>query len=137
MSTLVDLIIRHEGIRRFPYTDTQGKLTIGVGHNLSDNGLTRDAIEFILTEDIAAIMGEIRKTFPWFDRQVAARQDAIVDMAFNLGMPRLKTFVNMLGCMECADYKGAAREMRNSGWAAQVGTRAIELASMVEKGDYL
>ena len=88
MSLLIDMLKQHEGVRHFPYTDSVGKLTIGVGHNLSDNGISDATAEFILDEDVQHIIAELRRTFPWYDRQLSARQDAMADMAFNLGLPR-------------------------------------------------
>ena len=42
------LLIRHERLRLKPYTDTVGKLTIGVGRNLTDMGLTQDEVLLLL-----------------------------------------------------------------------------------------
>ncbi len=39
---LRQMLIRHEGLRRKPYRDTVGKLTIGAGRNLDDVGITRE-----------------------------------------------------------------------------------------------
>ena len=36
----IELIKYHEKYRRFPYRCTAGKLTIGYGWNLDDNGIT-------------------------------------------------------------------------------------------------
>lgn len=41
-----------EGVREFPYTDTVGKLSIGVGRNLDDVGLRPDEIALMLENDI-------------------------------------------------------------------------------------
>ena len=39
-----DLLILHEGVRRKPYLDTVGELTIGVGRNLDAMGLEENEI---------------------------------------------------------------------------------------------
>ena len=41
---LTELLKKHEGIRSKPYKDTVGKITIGVGRNLDDVGLSNDEI---------------------------------------------------------------------------------------------
>ena len=41
MKTIEEQLILHEGLRLKPYRDTVGKLTIGVGRNLDDVGITR------------------------------------------------------------------------------------------------
>ena len=50
--TLIRLIEDHEGRRSHIYTDTVGKLTIGVGRNLTDRGLSDDEIDYLLANDI-------------------------------------------------------------------------------------
>lgn len=42
ISSLQEQLIRDEGVRKFPYKDTVGKTTIGVGRNLDDVGLSQD-----------------------------------------------------------------------------------------------
>lgn len=137
MSLLTDMLIQHEGCKLFPYTDTVGKTTIGVGHNLTDNGISQEIAELILTEDVQHIVGELRRTFPWYGRQLAARQDALADMAFNLGLPRFKDFQYMIAAMERSDYVGAASAALDSKWADQVGQRARDIAKMIQTGEYL
>ena len=46
------LIRKHEGVSQFPYVDTVGKITIGVGQNLSDRGLEQVEINFLFEQDI-------------------------------------------------------------------------------------
>ena len=46
------LLRRHEGVRLKPYRDTVGKLTIGVGRNLDDVGITPDEATVLLRTDI-------------------------------------------------------------------------------------
>ena len=41
MERLTETLIRHEGLRLEPYRCTEGKLTIGVGHNLDDNPISK------------------------------------------------------------------------------------------------
>ena len=136
MSQLTDMLIRHEGKRVHPYTDTVGKLTIGVGRNLTDVGLSDDEIAYLLTNDIQSIIGELRRTFVWYSALVPARQDALADMGFNLGLTKLKKFILFLAAMERGSYEEAANEMIASMWAKQVGDRAYELAAMIRMGVY-
>ena len=57
----------------------------------------------------------------------------LVNMHFNLGMPTLRKFRNMLDALERREYNRAADEMLDSNWADQVGNRAIELADIVRE----
>ena len=127
-------LVSDEGKRRFPYYDSVGKLTIGVGHNLTDLGLSDAAINFILNEDIENHLAELRSAWPAFDSLDEVRQRVLANMAFNLGVAGLLQFKNTLAAIETGDYIGAAVKMRSSKWAKQVCQRAERLAVMMATG---
>lgn len=133
------MLVRHEGLRLKPYRDTVGKLTIGVGRNLDDCGISNEEAAVLLDNDITRVWQELTKKLPFFGALSADRQNALVDMAFNLGLAALlppgKAFYKMLAAMEHADFEGAAREMLSSAWARQVGDRAGELAGIMLRGE--
>ena len=148
MSELIDLIKHHEGIRLYAYDDVtskpigpgsllQGHPTIGVGRALDVNGISMDEAEFLLTNDIHHFQGELRRTYPWFNLLLAARQDAVTDLAFNVGLAGFAKFEATIAAIKRADYAGASRHMLASQWATQVGVRATDLAKMMETGEYL
>lgn len=126
-------LIRHEGLRLFPYTDTVGKVTIGVGRNLADRGITDAEARHLLDNDINLCLRDL-SDFPWFVRLDAVRQRVFVDLAFNLGITRLRTFVKLLEAATRGDWETAAAELLDSAYAGQVGQRAITLAQMLETG---
>lgn len=135
LALLKPLLEHEEGRRRFPYTDTVGKLTIGIGRNLTDNGISDDEIDYLLMNDIRHAETDARLVCaPVFDALTTARQAVMIDMSFNLGLARLTQFRNMLRAVKEARYTDAANEMRSSLWATQVGQRAIILSGMMEKG---
>jgi lysozyme len=84
-----DLVERHEGRRQFPYLDTRGKTTIGIGLNLSDRGLADDEIEYLFANDLGIALSICCGSISGFS---PARQAALISMAFNLGRPRLTGF---------------------------------------------
>lgn len=127
------LLIRHEGLRLKPYLDTVGKLTIGVGRNLDDMGISEAEALHLLRNDIETHRRELGR-FPWFQRLDDTRQAVILNMHFNLGAARFNSFRKMIECLEEGDYVSAAGEMLNSRWAAQVGDRARELSTMMMRG---
>lgn len=125
---------RHEDRRKKPYKCTSGKITIGVGRNLDDMGLTDGEIDMLLEHDIARCMSELDDNFPWWRSMSEARQRALLDMNFNLGIGRLKKFKKALAAMQVGDYHRAADEMKDSNWYNQVGQRAVTLCSMMRTG---
>ncbi len=126
----------YEGLRTMPYTCPVGHLTIGYGHNL-ENGISQQAAEFILKEDLQIAQNMVQKQFTGWKKLNEVRQFVLVDMAFNMGIHKLATFKKMLAAVEEGNYTAAANEMLNSRWAVQVGRRARELAQMMEKGEYI
>ena len=128
-------IRRYEGFSKLPYKCPTGHLTIGYGHNL-ENGISKEAAEFILQEDLARAERAVKDAFPWWWKLDDARQFVLVDMAFNMGLASLKGFKKMLAAIEAGNFETAAKEMLASKWAAQVGRRAVELSKIMEKGEW-
>ncbi len=129
-------LIRDEGDKVYPYTDTTGNLTIGVGHNLTACGISQAIRDMLLTEDIVIALGKAT-TFPWFEHLNEVRQRVIVNMVFNMGMARVEEFTLMIQAIKNGDYTEATRQMLDSTWAQQVGDRADRLAHMFLSGNEL
>ena len=139
MSKLMKMLKRHEGIETHAYTDSVVKVTIGVGRNIDPNqglGLSEEEISFMLGNDIDRVEDELYANFKWVIHLTEARYDAMVNLCFNLGLPRLLKFKKALAAMQAGDYATAADEFLDSRWAKQVGQRAIEITDMIETGEY-
>jgi len=131
---LVAQLRRHEGMKLTPYRCTAGKLTIGVGRNLDDVGITEDEALVLLDNDVTRVFQECQRHLPTFGSLCEARQHVLIGMTFNLGFAGLLDFKKMLAAVEAADFDRAAAEMLDSKWARQVGTRAATLAKMMKEG---
>ena len=127
-------LIVHEGLRLMPYLDTVGKWTIGCGRNLSDRGISNAEARYLLDNDITIAINA-RTVCPWFPDLGPGRQRACVDLVFNLGLPRFRTFKNMLAAIDRKDWPSAAAELLSSRYATQVGARARTVARMLETGE--
>jgi len=127
-----DLIIKHEAIVLHPYMDSVGKETIGVGHNLTDNGISTDAAMFILDEDIATAKQDLLKIFEDFDELPEDAQAVMIDMMFNLGYSRFSKFKRMIAAVKIRDFKTAAKEAKDSKWCKQVKSRCDENCEILE-----
>ena len=136
MQKLVENLKRHEGLRLKPYLCPEGKITIGFGRNLEDMGISEKEAEMLLMSDIERCYQEL-DVFSWFHDLDQVRQEAMVNMVFNLGLPTFLEFKRTLKFMAEGAYSQAAEEMLDSKWANQVGDRAKELAYMVETGCYM
>lgn len=133
---LTKLLTLHEGERLKVYRCPAGKLSIGVGRNLEDLGITVSESRHLLANDILRVARELDGSFPWWRGLSGVRQAVLIDMCFNLGMPRLKGFRLMMTALESGDWPEAARQMLNSKWAADVKTRADRLIRMMETDEW-
>ena len=136
MNDLISMLKRHEGLRLKPYLCTADQLTIGYGRNLESMGISRYEAEVMLVSDIERCYNEL-EVFGWFVGLDVVRQEAMVDLLFNLGLPRFLGFKKMIRHLSNKEYSQAAAELLNSRYAIQVGDRANELAYMLERGEYL
>jgi lysozyme len=138
MKELVDQLKKHEGVRSHVYDCPMGYQTIGVGRNIDCNGgigISDDEIDYLLENDIRRCEKELDR-FSWFADMDMVRQDALINMCFNLGFTRLLMFKNMLAALADGKYKLAAVEALDSRWAKQVGQRSRDIAHMFEHGTY-
>lgn len=131
---LLDQIKRHEGYRRKPYKCTAGKLTIGIGRNLDDVGISEREALYLCTNDLENSDKELSKNLIWYLGASKRRRQAMINLHFNMGMAKLMQFKNFLQAMKDGDYETAAKELLNSKYAKQVGKRADELADQIRAG---
>lgn len=131
---VIEQLKRHEGFRSKPYKCTADKTTIGYGRNLEDVGISTAEAEYLLLNDLEQAIKDAKALFCNFAELSENRQAVLVNMAFNLGRSRLKTFSNMRAAVEHKDFCRAADEMLDSLWAKQVKGRATELAALMRDG---
>lgn len=134
IANLSDQLIRDESVRLHPYADTVGKITIGVGRNLTDVGISYVEARQLLANDVANAIAQMEKALPWSTGLDEVRHGALANMTFNLGIGRLCGFTKFLVAMRDGDWKTARNEMLDSTWAKQVGARAQRLAIQIETG---
>ena len=139
INRLTNTLMRHEGSRKkdgrhIPYTDTTGHVTIGYGRNLTDRGISEAEARYLLSTDIQNHLNDLRAAIPWFDSLDNVRQEVMVDLAFNMGVPTLMKFTSTLDYIKQGQYDLAAMHLLDSRYAKQVGSRAVENAHALETG---
>lgn len=132
LDKLMDDLIRDEGLKLKPYRCTAGKLTIGIGRNIEDNGITDGEARYLLQNDIGRFMNELNRNIPWWQSLPEMQKNALLNMCFNMGWPRLSQFKNMLAALEAGDYEKAGDEALDSRWAGQVGGRANRISAQLK-----
>ena len=125
-------IRNYEGCKLKPYVDTVGKLSIGIGRNLTDRGLSKTEVELLFDNDIDEVERQLLE-FDWYVNSPSAIKDALFNMCFNLGINRLLDFKRMIKAIKEENYTIAAMEALNSQWAMQVPSRAKDIAAMIRE----
>ena len=157
MTELLDQLVEHEGLELMPYEDSLGIDTIGIGRNLQHRGLseeelgyigkdlsdicewgiTKEQAYYLAENDIKIVEEEICKAHPCVLELDEVRQRVLIDMAFNVGVPRLKKFVKMWQAIHDKDFDEASVQMLDSRWAKQVGNRAVRLSNAMKSGEWV
>ncbi|MBL4739678.1 MAG: hypothetical protein JKY12_01710 [Sneathiella sp.] len=128
---LTEDLIENEALRLKPYRDTVGKLTIGVGRNLDDRGISKEEAMYLLSNDIGLVLEELGQKVGCWSSLPNPQKIALADMCFNLGWPRLSKFKKMLTALGKGDFDLAATEALDSKWARQVGQRSERIATLL------
>ncbi|ADZ93406.1 glycoside hydrolase family protein [Marinomonas mediterranea] len=130
-----ELVAENEGLALKPYLCPAGKLTIGYGRNIEDNGISAKEAAILLSADIESTLKQLGH-LTFFKSLNVARKVVMVDMCFNLGYPRFALFKKMIAALDRQNYELAALEMMDSRWAQQVGQRAERLSKIMKTGQF-
>jgi lysozyme len=126
------ILIKHEGMLLKPYKCTKGKLTIGIGRNLDDNGITEQEAMLLLENDIKRCEEELKKVFDNYLKITRERQCALISLIFNLGLTRFLKFKKTIELIKLEKWEEASEEVLISKWATQVPLRANEISKMLK-----
>lgn len=130
---ILEQLTRDEGYKQFPYDDTVGKLTIGIGFNLADVGLSLEESQAVLGLRIAKLTAGLAK-LDWYATLDEVRQGVVKNLAYALGIGGLLHFPSMIHYLTIGDWNNAAAQLLASKWATQVGERAKRLALQLQTG---
>lgn len=125
-----------EGRKKRIYTDTVGKVSGGIGRNLTDRGFRDSEIDLMYANDMADAEADARALVPVFARLDDVRQEVLLNMSFNLGKTRFAGFKKFLAAVNRLDFATAAAEMKDSTWYVQVGERGKRLANAMRTGAF-
>lgn len=145
MALLTAELRQDEGYRNRRYRCSEGKWTIGIGHNLEgkkfrphtwaliklehpriENALLDDhvvlsdgLIERIFAEDVEDACADLDAIWIGWRGLDEERKRALINMSFQMGGQRLATFRFMWAALRLRDFGTAAAEAKNSLWFDQ------------------
>ncbi len=98
-------LVRHEGLSLKPYRCTAGKLTIGIGRNLDDRGISQTEAYVLLENDIRNCEKQLLDEVPEIYYALnEVRKSVLLNMCFNLGINGLLGFKNTLAFVKAGDW---------------------------------
>jgi|TARA_R110000803_G_scaffold157849_1_gene222131 lysozyme len=131
-------LVEDEGLRNKVYEDTEGNLTVGVGHKVlpednlkRDSVLDSDAVERIFDKDAISAVKQASTLAVNWESLPAQAKHVLANMTFQLGKAGVSKFEKTLDLINKKDFKGASVEMLDSKWAKQTPNRAKKMSALM------
>ena len=134
----------HEGFRDSVYLCPTGHPTVGYGFRVADlspdelalnagavEPMSKEVAEKILDIKITKFKKQVYNALPWLTYAPMDIQDALCEMAYQMGVAGLLGFKNTLAMIKERKYREAAENMLKSKWATQTPKRAKQIANLV------
>jgi len=130
------MIIGHEDVKYQPYKDSKGLYTVGVGHLIGttlpkemDRTFSATEVNNLFESDYAKHK-KIAERTPGYNKANKAGKAAMIDLAFNMGA-WYKEFKKTAAALKEGDFVTASKELENSDWYNQVGSRGPTIVSLI------
>ena len=136
LQIIKDRIKKHEGYRDTIYADSLGYNTIGYGHLVIEDGFipgvqySKKELEQVFEKDFETAVQSAKKLVGDYDLNDDAF-GVVIEMCFQLGLPRVLKFKFFLAALKIQDYEKAAEEMLLSKWHEQTSVRCEELTNIM------
>ena len=118
-----EMLIKHEGVRTYPYFCSENYLTIGAGRNLKVNGISEEEAMYLLGNDIDRVINNLDKIFPAWKVMPKKARLVCIDMAYQLGIQGFMNFRRTRTLMEMGCWLEASEEILRSRYANQTPSR--------------
>tara|TARA_R100001591_G_scaffold29059_1_gene40004 strand:- start:11 stop:439 length:429 start_codon:yes stop_codon:yes gene_type:complete len=134
---LKNQIKEHEGYRDTVYLDSLSKKTVGYGHLCVEDHWVdgkiyeKEYLEEVFDKDFNIALTDANKILEGKPVNHIARE-VIIELVFNIGMPRTMKFVKCLAALDNEDYEEAGNQILDSLYARQVPYRAGKLAGKMK-----
>jgi lysozyme len=123
------------------YSDTEGFLTVGIGHKISKKDplpirslklgdtITEAQSRELFEEDLAIAFSDFRIIFPDWETIPAEAQEVLINMLFFLGRDNFLSLKELIATVYTKNWANVAKEMESSFWYAQYGEQARRLTA--------
>jgi lysozyme len=132
-----------EGLRLYAYKDSLGFWTGGYGHLLDQTKnwhgvmFTQDQCDLWLAGDLVIATSEAAELLEWASLDTDARQNAVVELVFNMGEDHWRKFVHTRMFITQKKWALAHDGLLDSLWAKEVGPhRSGRIAMYLLSGEF-
>lgn len=133
MNDVAEQIKSDEGFVPHAYRDHLGYLTIGYGFLIDEDRrgrIPKEVAEYWLHWEIGRIEQRLMKEL-WWHTQPKEVRNALINMAYQLGISGLLSFRRMISHLQLGDRNAAADEALDSRWARQTPERANRISAAI------
>jgi len=124
-----------EGLATKAYHDSTGIITIGIGRNLENPGLSADEVELLYRNDINRATFGLDHALPWWRGLDPEAQLVMINLTFNMGISKFTGFSQFLSFMQAKRYADAANDLKKTAWYGQVGQRGPRMVARLLKAE--
>lgn len=125
LSSLELFIKTREGFCGRAYRCPNGHLTVGYGHNLESNVISKETAAVILAEDVRKVVSQFDLDKLKHIRRLPENwQFVCADMLFNIGSASFIGMRRLNAALEKRAFDKALAELVDSAWFTQVGDRS-------------
>ena len=128
---IIDQLKEEEGFRGNPYKCPADKLTVGFGCRFP---LSKKEAEMLLRMRLDDFYLELHNKLPWVRDMSQRRQEVLLKMSYNMGVPRLLKFRRMISALKKEDYNTAADEILDSDAGRKLTSRYTKLSNDMRNG---
>ena len=144
INTLRKEIEADEGVKYELYYCSENHLTGGIGHLITEWDIDyygkpigypvpEQQVQDWFLNDVQVAIQDCQTIFSAFDKLPDEIQHVLINMAFQLGGPRLRKFKMMIAALQQNNFVEAGRQMLDSRWAKQTPNRAQALSKQMEE----
>ncbi len=124
---LQERLEQHEGFSPYVYKDSLGYDTFGFGFCIDKKvtkGISKDMARVLLKLKMEEKEKELEQ-FDFYKVQDDVRKEVLIEMNYNIGLPKLLKFKKTLQHFLYKNYDKAVEEMKDSLWAKQIGKNRL------------
>lgn len=121
-----DITQAEGGVRYTAYRDSLGNWTAGIGHLLDQSKdwtnvtFSTAQVQAWFLADVTEAQHECQNLTEWAYLNTPCRQNALIELIFNMGESKWFKFVNTRAALQAQDWQRAHDELLNSAWANEV-----------------